>query len=120
MINYGVCMTRYRPAYELETVKQLAREGKFMLFQRPFHFMLNRYDGADPAEIAVSVIEAIQDENFHKSDELKNRPGTYADIYKGIECADYPEEPWYAKIVLSDDGAVILEIWSLNWEDYIH
>lgn len=113
-------MTRYRPAYDLETVKQLAREGKFSLFKRPFHFIINRYDGADPAEVAVSVIEAIQGEDFHKSDELRNRPGTFADIYNGIECAEYPEEPWYAKIVLSDSNEMALEIWSLNWEGYMH
>lgn len=112
-------MARNRPAYDLETVKQLAREGKFTLFGRPVHFILNRYDGADPAEVAASVIEAIESENFRKSDELVKRPGTYADIYNGIECADYPEELWYAKIVMSD-GEAILEIWSLNWDGYIH
>lgn len=112
-------MTRHRPAYDLETVKRLSSEGKFTLLSRPFRFILNRYDGADPAEVAASVVEAIEEADFQKSDELKKRPGAYADIYSGIECADYPEEAWYAKIVMSDEEP-LLEIWSLNWDGYIH
>ena len=119
MINCGVCMARYQPAYDLETVKQLAREGKHHVFSRAFRFILNRYDGADPAVVAAAVVEAMEKENFHKSDELDARPGTYADIYNGIKCADYPEEDWYAKVVITGDEAV-LEIWSMNWDGYIH
>ena len=112
-------MARYQPAYDLEAVKRLTRDGNFTLFSRPFRFILNRYDGVNPAEVAQSVIEAICKENFNKSDELAKHPGTFADIYSGIKCPDYPEETWYAKIVVSD-VETILEVWSLNWDDYIH
>lgn len=112
-------MMRYQPAYDLESVKQLVRKSEFILFSRPYHFILNRYDGENPAEIAASVIEAIREDYFNKSDELKRRPGIFADIYSGIECAVYPEEKWYAKIVMAD-GEVDLEIWSMNWDGYIH
>lgn len=119
MINYEVDLMRCQPAYDLKSVKQLVRRGEFMLFSRPYHFMLNRYDGENPAEIAASVIEAIREDNFYKSDELKRRPGVFADVYSGIECVDYPEGKWYAKIVMTD-GETGLEIWSMNWDGYIH
>ena len=112
-------MVRYQPAYDLETVKELAREGKHKVFSRAYRFILNRYDGADPAEIAATVVEAMAKENFQKSDELRARAGTFADIYNGIKCAEYPEEEWYAKVVITDDEAA-LEIWSMNWSGYIH
>lgn len=112
-------MTRYRPAYVLETVKQLAQEGKLFLTSRPMHFILNRYDGEDAAEIAAAVVEAIREEDFYKSIELDNRPGTFADIYRNVECEDYPENSWYVKLFVCD-GETMVEIWSMVWEGYTH
>ena len=112
-------MARNRPAYDLKIVKQLAREGKFTLLGRPVHFILNRYDGADPAEVAASVIEAIESENFRKSDELVKRPGTYADIYNGIECADERRPAWIKTTFKRWSGSMGLRLADMRIYDWL-
>lgn len=112
-------MIRDRPAYDLSLVRLLVREGRFMILSRALRFIMNRYEGEDPASVALSVIEAIREDDFYKSVELVKRPGVFADIYNDIKCEEYSEERWYVKLLISDDEPV-LELWSLNWDGYIH
>lgn len=107
------------PYYELGYIKGLVQDDMIRLASRPFHFLINRYDGEDPAQIAKAVILSIRKEDFYKTDALEKKPGYYADIYRNVHCDDYPEEDWYVK-VLVEDQIPILDIWSMNWEGYPH
>lgn len=55
--------------------------------------------------------------SYLKTDELRVRPGTYADIYDSVL---WDNEEWYVKFFMTTEGEPVVEVWSLNWDGSIH
>lgn len=69
----------------------------------------------DYDETVEDVICAIEPHHHYKTDELKNIPGKFADIYRHVECY---EEEWYVKLFVDDEGSPVVQIWSLKEDGY--
>lgn len=106
--------TSYRPTYDLDEAKGLAAKGSLMLSGRPTRFLANRY--VSVGEAVAGVFAAMGPRHFHKSVELENRPGTWADVYKGMV---YDDVEWYVKFFM-DGGEPIVVVWSMNYDGAIH
>lgn len=102
-----------QPIYNLDQVKQLVREGRYLTSKRVSGYLLNHGYLID--ELVKDVIDSIDEENFEKSDELLYLPGVYADIYRHVECYD---EKWYVKFFLDPSGEMQVRIWSLKEDGY--
>lgn len=109
--------SRGKPTYDLNEVKALASKGCLFINGRATRFIINRYCNIDAGEFVKEIVESIKAENFYKSDELDVVPGTFADIYRNVECDG---KKWYVKLFISDDGDAAVQVLSANWEDYPH
>lgn len=78
---------------------------------------MNRYGRIDVGRFVVDVVNSIRPEDFYKSDELDVIPGTFADIYRNVECEG---DEWYVKLFVDEDGGATVQVLSANWEGYPH
>lgn len=106
--------TKYRPTYELNEAKRFARAGKLKLSGRASRFLREHYGTV--SDTAVGILEIIEPRHFDKSVELDNRPGTWADVYRG---AIYDEVEWYVKFFIENESPTV-EVWSMNWDGAVH
>lgn len=95
--------------YSLEKVKDIARRKEnLVLSKRVTNYMNDRYrEFGKPLDVAQSICLNAKDLGFHKTFELKNRPGTKADIYY----VEWEGETWYLKFFVESGRAKIV-IWS--------
>ena len=105
------------PAYPLEWAKKLVSEGSIRFTKRGRAFIQNNYDNLDFEEVSLGVFESISEEHYLKTDELEKRPGTYADIYKGMV---YDDIEWYVKFYVDGDGYAQVMVWSMCWDGAGH
>jgi len=101
------------PCYDLETVKRLVSYDCYYTTSRVRKYLINHGYVVD--ETVSDVIQSIQPSNYYKSDELHNRQGVYADIYRRVKCHD---EEWYVKLFINEDGSTSVSIWSLKEDGY--
>lgn len=71
-----------KPSYKLEEMKRLVEEGKIKPTYRVTCF-INMHYNERVEDVVRNVIQSIDEHDFVKSIELKNRPGIMADIYAG-------------------------------------
>lgn len=112
-------MSTGKPKYDLGEIQRQVEAGQFRISGRIHRFIINRYDGEDPADVVREVVCCIEGKDFHKSDRLDVLPNTFADIYKGVSCDEYPDEEWYVKFAVVD-GETVVDVLSCNWDGYIH
>lgn len=105
------------PAYSLEEARRLVRGGRVSFTKRARRFVQNHYGYFDFNDVSLGVFEAMGDEHFYKSEELEHRPGTYADIYKGMV---YDGIEWYVKFFVDEDGEARVEVWTMCWDGAVH
>lgn len=117
MLNYpcegSMLASENGPYYDLEEIRSMIESEAYLTSRRVRSHLINQ--GFDPSETAEDVFQAITPSHFYKSDELKNRPGVFADIYRHVECY---EIEWYAKFFVDDDGCPQVNIWSLKEDGY--
>lgn len=101
------------PCFDLAEIKRLVSESRYVASSRVRKYLINH--GYIVSEVVVDVVCSIEGEDYYKSDELKNRPGTYADIYRHVKC--YGEE-WYVKLFLDDDEGPTVSVWSMKEDGY--
>lgn len=87
--------SKYRPTYELNEVKRIARTGKLRLGSRASRFLREHYGTV--SSTAIEILEMVEPRHFQKSVELDHWPGTWADVYRG---AVFDETEWYVKFLL--------------------
>lgn len=104
-----------RPSYKLEEMKRLVEEGKINPTYRVTRF-INMHYNERVEDVVRNVIESIDEHDFVKSVELKNRPGFMADIYVG---GWYDETERYVKAFIEHDE-ITLQFWSMCWEGSLH
>ena len=109
--------SRGKPTYDLGEVRALASKGRLSINGRAVRFIINRYGRIDAGQLVKEIIESIKAEDFYKSDELDVIPGTFADIYRNVECDG---EKWYVKFFVNEDGDATVQVLSANWEGYPH
>lgn len=109
--------TRHKPSYDLELVKSYVSRGRISFSKRPRRFIQEHYGYIDYLEVARGVFDAMCREHFVKSDELEYLPGTYADIYSGME---FDGVEWYVKFFMMDGEISQVEVWSMNWDGAVH
>ena len=102
-------MRRHRPSYDIERAQQLAIAGKTVLTKRVRKYLIER-GSIDLSDITAGVFTNMRQEHFHKTVELDKRPGTYADVYKGIE---YDGIEWYVKFFIDGSDVMTLNVWSM-------
>lgn len=107
-------MNRSRAHYDLGEARCDALRGSFEISRRASGSLVN-HGYLDVREVVGGVFEAMGEEHFYKSDELKNLPGTYADIYKGVP---WDGEEWYVKFFRREDGSEVITIWSLKHDGW--
>lgn len=101
------------PFYDLAKVQKLVKSGKYFTSIRLRKYLTNQ--GFVTDETIEDVICSIQSHHYYKTDELQNRPGIYADIYRHIECY---EIEWYVKFFFDKEEEPCLSIWSLKEDGY--
>lgn len=106
--------SKYRPTYELNEVKRIARAGKLRLGSRASRFLREHYGTV--SSTAIEILEMVEPRHFQKSVELDHRLGTWADVYRG---AVFDETEWYVKFFIENDNPTV-EIWSMNWDGTVH
>ena len=108
---------RRGPRYPLEQVKALVREGRVGFTRRGRSFIQNHYDNLDFQEVSLGVFESASEEHYLKTEELEKRPGTYADIYRGMF---YDGIEWYVKFYVEEDGCAQVMVWTMCWDGANH
>ena len=82
----------------------------------------NRIGQYDVAAFVDELFEALEPEDFYKTEELRVLPGVWADVYRPVLFID-PESgesnDWYIKFFIEND-AVRLHIMSANYDGCIH
>lgn len=106
---------RWKPTYDLVEVRTLVGRGQTMLSSRARRWPRN-HGWLDIDDLLVRVFDAMGPESFYKSAELERRPGTYADIYKGMTC---DETDWYVKFFIDGEQTVV-QVWSLCEDGSMH
>ena len=118
----GVRRESNRPNYSLEEAKRLAGDGKVMISRRPRWFITERVGRCDLKAFVSELFDALEPEDFYKSEELDVLPGTWADVYRPVPFLE-PEsgvaEDWYIKFYI-EGGDVRLHVMSANYDGYIH
>jgi len=89
------------PAYDLETVRHTFAAGRFEITRRVRHYLYRKR--WDP-ECVSECVMSLGREHFHKSQEHRDRPGVWLDIYRPY-CRG---ERLYVKFVLHEDGATFI------------
>lgn len=102
------------PCHDLGKIKELVMKSRYRTTKRVRDYILNH--GYDYAETVEDVICSIEEEHYHKTDELEAIPGTFADTYRHVECY---EEEWYVKLFMDNDGTPSVQIWSLKEDGYL-
>lgn len=105
------------PSYSLDLAKSLVRSGRYGFTKRGRSFVVNHYGRFDLDEICSDIFERMSQDDFYKSEELDARPGTFADIYRGVV---YDEVEWYVKFFIDDSGQATVSVWSLCWDGTNH
>lgn len=105
-----------KPSYSLAEMKRLVRRGRYSPTLRVAYFIDSHYEEVGVDEVVEKVFLSLKEDDFVKSFELKNLPGTMADVYVG-GCYDNTE--WYVKAFI-DKGGVELQIWSMCWDGVVH
>ena len=70
-----------KPTYSLRVIKELTSSGNARATIRAYSWLKSHYE--DPRKVIETVIAQLQPEDFWKSFELNDRPGTMADVYIG-------------------------------------
>ena len=107
---------KWNPAYPLDKVKELAQNGRFRPTMRGLSYLDERYGDEGPKHVIKEVISELEERDFVKSIELRNRPGVMADVYIG---GWYDDTEWYVKAFIEDDS-LTLQIWSMAWDGSLH
>ena len=102
-------MTSRGPYYNLKEVRSLVLASCYRSSKRVGR-TLHNHGYIDTAEVVEGVFGAIEESHFHKCDELKNLPGTMADIYHSVP---WDDQEWYVKFFMRD-GEPVVDIWSLK------
>lgn len=105
-----------KPAYDLAAARRLVRVGRVSMTMRSRRFVANHVE-APTMEAVRALFDAMGSDTFRKSVELAARPGTWADVYCGMQ---YEGMRWYVKFLIDDDGDAAVEIWSMNWDGAAH
>ena len=105
------------PSYSLDYAKELVASGRYGFTKRGRNFVVNHYGRFDLDEICSAIFETMKPEDFHKSEELKALPGTFADIYKGMS---YDDVEWYVKFYIDDSGQATVSVWTMCWDGANH
>jgi hypothetical protein len=87
---------RQYPAYDLSMVRTAFATGRFRITRRVRHHLYRKR--WDPGRISECLV-LLRQEDFHKSQEHRDRPGVWLDIYRPHWCG----ERLYVKFVLSED-----------------
>ena len=119
----GKPRTRYRPTYDLEEVKKLAREGSATLSGRVRRFLDNHVEARDKDAFVCGLINSIQPERFDKAVELIFLPGTFADVYRHVPYLSgngNELEEWYVKFYIDSNNELEVSILSANYEGFVH
>ncbi|MFU8891130.1 MAG: type II toxin-antitoxin system MqsR family toxin [Anaerosomatales bacterium] len=90
-------LERKFPAYDLETVRHGSATGRFEITRRVRRHLYRK--GWDPERISECVL-SLGREDFHKSQQHRDRRGVWLDIYRPHWCG----ERLYVKFVLHEDG----------------
>ena len=113
--------SRAKPTYSLDDAKRMAKEGKLRIYGRAEDFIIAN-EGEQAYRLVADLIQSIEPEDFHKSDELNIRPGTFADIYRHVPYVSILSgelNEWYVKFFI-DEGMVKVHVLSANYEGAIH
>ncbi|MDF1543270.1 MAG: type II toxin-antitoxin system MqsR family toxin [Anaerosomatales bacterium] len=89
-------LERQYPAYDLSMVRTAFATGRFEITRRVRRHLYRK--GWDPERISECVL-SLGREDFHKSQEHRDRRGVWLDIYRAQWCG----ERHYVKFVLSED-----------------
>lgn len=108
---------RGSPSYPLDAAKALATDGRVVLADRARRFLREHCVADGIAKAVREIFDAMGPEHFLKSEELDYRPGTFADIYRGME---YDGIEWYVKFFIDEEGNERLQVWSANWDGAVH
>lgn len=106
--------TASSPKYSLDTIKELTLSGNAQITKRAFSWLLSHYP--HPEKVIEEVISQLQPDDFWKSIELRERPGTVADVYIG---ASFDDSEWYVKVFIADKKPIV-HIWSMAWDGSSH
>lgn len=101
------------PAYNLDEVKRLVERGSYLVTKRVENYLTNH--GMSMRWAVEGVVGAMDENDYCKSDELRAKPGTIADIYRHVW---FDDQEWYVKLFIDLDGDVTVEIWSLKEDGY--
>ena len=108
--------TSSKPGYSLAEMKELARTGRFRPTGRVFDYLDEHYGEVGPKKVIMEVVSELDEEDFVKSVELRNRPGVMADVYVG---GWYDDTSWYVKAFIEDESLTLM-VWSLAWDGSLH
>lgn len=108
-------MRKLKRQYDLDEIKGLVMKGGFRTSKRVATTLRN-HGYLDVSEVVRGVFSSIEQAHFYKSDELRNIPGVFADIYKGVPWDDVE---WYVKFFQQSDGATCVDIWSLKEDGWM-
>ncbi len=104
------------PSYSLDEMKKLVRQGSYRPTLRVADFIDSHYRDDEIEAIIEKVFLSLTESDFYKSFELRNLPGTMADVYIG---GCYDDTEWYVKAFIDTSG-VELQIWSMCWDGAVH
>ena len=107
---------RGQPAYSLDVVKQLIKDGRCQFTRRGRKFVQNHYH-FDYQEICSELFERISESDFYKSEELRVIPGVFADIYIGMR---YDDTDWYVKFYVDECGEATVTVMTMCWDGADH
>lgn len=113
---------RRAPTYSLENVKRIVEEGKVCISSRPRGFIRNQVGRFDIKTFMQELFEALEPDDFYKTEELNILPGTWADVYKPIPFIDVGSgetNDWYLKFYVEGDYLRV-HVLSANYDGYIH
>ena len=105
-----------KPCYSLKEMKRLVENGDYSPTLRVADFIDRHYGENWIDEVVEKVFSSLREDDFVKSFELKNLPGTMADVYVG---GCYDDTEWYVKAFI-DKGGVELQIWSMCWDGAVY
>lgn len=105
-----------KPTYSLSEMKSLVESDRFMPTLRVLSYLDERYHRIGAADVIKEVISELTERDFVKSVELRNRPGTMADVYVG---GWYDDTEWYVKAFI-EAGNLTLQVWSMSWDGSLH
>lgn len=103
-----------KPTYDINEVKQLVANGRFVAIRKARNFIRNRYPDMHVNEVIKDVFDVLQPERFHKTLELDKFPGQFGDVY----FVDYADETWYVKFMKDEEEKVRIRVLSCKWDGF--